>query len=70
MQFQLSAFVAFFFALSGAKFFFIGVIKFYAHLIYLTLKNDFLTLKLILFTLIQRDKLKWMCVTLNKVVWE
>ena len=30
---------------------------------YLILKNDFLTLKLILITLIQRDKVEWVCVS-------
>ena len=39
---------------------------FWSHLTYLTLKNDFLTLKLTLFTLIQRDKVRWACFTLNE----
>ena len=41
-------------------------LNFWSHLTYLTLKNDFLTLKFFLFTLIQRDKIKWVCVTLNE----
>ena len=39
---------------------------FWSHLTYLTLKNDFLTWSWLLFTLIQRDKVKWVCVTLNE----
>ena len=39
---------------------------FWSHLTYPTLKKDFLTLKLTFFTLTQRDKLKWVCVTLNE----
>ena len=42
-------------------------LNFWSHVTYLTLKNDFLTLKLTLFTLIQRDKVIWVCVTLNEV---
>ena len=45
MQFQLEC-VRAFFALSVASFYFIRVINFLSHLTYLTLKIDFLTLKL------------------------
>ena len=45
---------------------FIRVIKFLVTLTYFTHKNVFLTLKLIFFTLNQRDKVKWVCVTLNE----
>ena len=41
-------------------------LNFWSHLTYLTLKNDFLILKLTFFTLIQREKVKWVCVTLNE----
>ena len=33
---------------------------------YLTLKNDFLTLKLTFLFLSKRDKVQWICVTLNE----
>ena len=46
MQFQLKCVRDVIFALNGASFVFTRVIKFWLHLTYLTLKNDFLTLKL------------------------
>ena len=41
-------------------------LSFWSHVAYLTLKNDFLALKLTFLYLIQRDKVSWMCVTLNE----
>ena len=40
--------------------------SFWSRVAYLTLKNDFLALKLTFLYLIQRDKVSWMCVTLNE----
>ena len=64
-NFNWIACVTSFFALSGEFFCSCAWLNFWSHLTYLTLKNDFLTLKLT-FTLIQRDKVKWVCVTLNE----
>ena len=63
-NFNWSACVTSFFAPSGVRFFVHLRDKIWSDLTYLTHKNDFLTLKL---TLIQRDKVKWVYVTLSEV---
>ena len=65
-NFNWFACVTSFFALSGASFLFIRVIK---CLVTLDLPHSKMTSSLwswFLFTLIQRDKFKWVCVTLNE----
>ena len=66
-QFQLNCVLDLISTLSGASVFsFICVIIFWSHLTYLTLKTYFLTLKLTLFTLIQRYKVKYACTILSE----
>ena len=79
MQFHLKCVRDFIFV-ERVFFYSIAWFNFWSHLTYLTHKNDFelwnwLTLNFeishslwnwLLFTLIQRDKVKWVCVTLNE----
>ena len=53
-----------YFTLSGASFCSFVWLCFCSHVTYLTLENDFLTLKLTFFTLIQTYMVKWVYITL------
>ena len=64
--FNWSACVTFFFALRGASFLFIREIKFLVTLDLPLSKMTSSPWSSLLYTLIQRDKVRWMCVTLNK----
>ena len=66
-NFNWIACVTSFFALSGASFLFMRVIKFFGHTWLTSLSKMTSSLwNWVLFTLIQRDKVKWVCITLNE----